>query len=150
MYGHRHGNTSCYQLCSVIHGPCGEEDIVIISYQTCGMEEVYNSLFTPSGKNDPQSLHAFQDHINSSKSTIKFTFECSDKQVPFLDVMVYLENNQLSNNLFSKQTDSYTRISSKHLVIHTFKSIVYYNSQLSQAIRVRRICSNHQETETKL
>ena len=41
-------------------------------------------------KESEDSLSEFQDHLNSNQQSIKFTFETFNKQVSFLDVMVYL------------------------------------------------------------
>ena len=70
----------------------------------------------------------------------------SNNQVSFLDVMVYLQDNHLSTSLFCKPFDShaYLHPMSCHPP-HTFNSIVY-----SQALRVRRICSDINDTDAQL
>ena len=97
-------------------------------------------------ENGIDELKVFQDHLNTYHSSIKFTFESSDKQVPFLDVMTYLSENQLTTSLFFKPTDAHNYL---HPVSchppHTFNSIVY-----SQALRIRRICSEDVDRETQL
>jgi len=56
--------------------------------------------------------------------------------------MVHLHNNTLSTSLYSKPTDSHSYLhpSSCHPP-HTFKNIVY-----SQALRIRRICSDGEDS----
>ena len=71
--------------------------------------------------------------------TIKFTCDYSRERVHFLDVQVLLGNNEISTDLYVKETDShqYLHPSSCH-PYHFVKSIPYI-----QALRLNRICSNN-------
>ena len=91
-------------------------------------------------------LTSFKDHLNSSHPTIKFTFVSSNTSVPFLDTLTELKNGRIETQIYSKPTDthSYLLPTSCHAP-HTFKSIPY-----SQAIRIRRICSTPETTNTHL
>ena len=43
-----------------------------------------------------QALTPFMDMLNSHQPTIKVTYECNKKEIPFLDTIVYkTENNEL-------------------------------------------------------
>ena len=79
------------------------------------------------GKNE---LKQFIGKLNKFHPTIKFTCGYS---------RVILENNEISTDLYVKETDShqYLHPSSCH-PYHCVKSIPY-----SQALRLNRICSNN-------
>ena len=85
-----------------------------------------------------ESLSNFMKALNEFHSTIKFTSQCSNKKINFLDVNIELSNGRLSTDLFIKSTDThqYLESSSCH-PYHCKKGIPY-----SQALRVNRICSN--------
>ena len=84
-------------------------------------------------------LKQFIDKLNKFHPTIKLTCDYSLERVHFLDVQVILENNEISTDLYVKETDShqYLHPSSCH-PYHCVKSIPY-----SQALRLNRICSNN-------
>ncbi|XP_072041052.1 uncharacterized protein [Amphiura filiformis] len=92
------------------------------------------------------NLEAFKSHLNTSHPTIKFTFESSPTQVPFLDTLTILKQGHIQTSLYSKPTDKHTYLlpSSCHPP-HTFSGIPY-----SQALRVRRICSDPEEEDRHL
>ena len=92
------------------------------------------------------SLQQFQTYLNNFHPTIKFTFEVSLTQVPYLDTLTQLKNNHLETTLYCKPTDKHTYLlpSSCHPP-HTFRGIPY-----SQALRIRRICSQPDEEESHL
>ena len=65
------------------------------------------------------ALETFITHVNNFHHTIKFTSEISPTQIPFLDVMVSLQDGKLQTDLFSKKkTDTFNYL---HwgLVTHT-------------------------------
>ena len=64
------------------------------------------------------NLKTFLNYINSIHPTIKFTHEYSNspnQTLPFLDVQVHLNNNQIQNDLHTKPTDKH-QYYSRHLV----------------------------------
>ena len=73
--------------------------------------------------------------LNNSHDTIKFTLEHSRQNIPFLDTMVYIENNKVKTKLYKKPTDNkqYLHYNSEHPT-HVKNSIPY-----AQALRYRRI-----------
>ena len=83
--------------------------------------------------------------MNNIHPTIKFTFDASD-QTHFLDVSLQLNQNHIETEVYTKPTDSHAYLlpSSCHPK-HSFKGIVY-----SQALRVKRICSNKKQTDHHL
>ena len=85
------------------------------------------------------TLQTFFNFINEIHDSIKFTYEFSATEIHFLDVTVRLNKDQYSTSIYRKPTDShsYLRFNSCHPT-HCRKSIPY-----SQAIRLRRICSDH-------
>ena len=93
---------------------------------------------------DEKSLKHFLTFCNNFsneynlKSSIKFTYTYSEKEVNFLDTKVEIEDNgSLSTNLYCKPSSAhqYLNKQSSHPP-HTIKSI-----PKSQFIRIRRICS---------
>ena len=85
-------------------------------------------------------LRHFIESLNRHHPTIKFTANWSAQAVTFLDTTVYLENGRIRTDLHVKPTDKhqYLRMDSCH-PIHCKASIPY-----SQALRLRRICSEEQ------
>ena len=66
-----------------------------------------SSMIWTEGENN---LKTFLDYINSIHPTIKFTHEYSDspnQTLPFLDVQVHLNNNQIQTDLHTKPTDKH-------------------------------------------
>ena len=64
------------------------------------------------------NLKTFLNYINSIHPTIKFTHEYSNspnQTLPFLDVQVHLNNNQIQTDLHTKPTDKH-QYYSRHLV----------------------------------
>ena len=72
------------------------------------------------------------------KSSIKFTSECSQKEVNFLDMTVRLEKDHLVTDLFMKQVDTHTYLHAKSF--HPPSTIS--SLPKAQFIRIRRICSD--------
>ena len=70
----------------------------------------------------------------------------SNREIPFLDVLVRLQGNSISTSLYSKPTDNhqYLDFHSCHPV-HLKKSIIF-----SQGLRIKRICSNVEDYEKQI
>lgn len=93
-----------------------------------------------------QKLNEFIEHINSFHPTIKFTANSSVKQVPFLDVLVTMDDGILQTDLYSKPTDTFNYLHWKSChPYHTKKSIPY-----SLAFRLVRICSTSDSLTRRL
>ena len=76
--------------------------------------------------------------IQNLGNYLKFTYESSETNIPFLDLKVILSNGELSTDLHIKSTDrqQFLHYTSSH-PDHTKRSIIY-----SQALRISRIGSN--------
>ena len=82
------------------------------------------------------NLKTFINYLNSIHPTIKFTHEysnSSNQSLPFLDVQVHLNNNQIQTDLHTKPTDKHQYLlkSSCHPA-HTKRNIPF-----SLALRLR-------------
>ena len=87
-------------------------------------------------------LNKFVEYLNGLHTTIKFTSECSTKEVSFLDTTVsFDENNKLITALYNKPTDT-------HLYLHhtsAHPNSVMTKGPYGQFLRLRRICSKEEE-----
>ena len=85
-------------------------------------------------------LWEFIDVLNQAHHSIKFTAEWSGKAVSFLDVRVVKEGKKIITDMFTKPTDTHQLLHhSSCYPSHTKRGIPY-----SQALRIRRICSEDQ------
>ena len=87
-------------------------------------------------------LDTFITHLNTLHNSIKFDLCSSTHSIAFLDTLVYIDNNRkLQTTLYTKPTDT-------HSYLH-FRSAhpwhLKINLPLSQALRIRRICSEDSE-----
>lgn len=88
-------------------------------------------------------LDVFLSNLNTFHEQIKFTWEISASALPYLDVMVSIEDGMFVSNIYRKPTDTqqYLNMKSCHPP-HVKKSIPY-----SQALRIKRICDSDQSFE---
>lgn len=91
-------------------------------------------------------LNEFIAHANTFHPTIRFTNTTSTTHIPFLDVMITLQEGTLHTDLYSKPTDTFNYLhwSSCHPQ-HTKRSIPY-----SLAFRLVRICSTEEALTLRL
>ena len=70
-------------------------------------------------------LHAFTSYLNGIHPTIKFTSNYSFTSIPFLDVNVFLNNGNITTDLYTKATDKHQYLlhSSCHPT-HTKRAVV--------------------------
>ena len=73
----------------------------------------------------------FMKILNSLDENIKFTYECSDKRVSFLNLSIYKEDGKIKTDIFYKDTDShdYLPFNSCH-PRHTKKNIPFTLSRM--------------------
>ena len=93
-----------------------------------------------------RKLIEFLTKLNTAHDSIKFDFEKSTKSIAFLDTLVYIDDKrQLQTTLYTKPTDThnYLHFKSAHPK-HLIDSLPY-----SQALRIRRICSQNDELITQ-
>ena len=92
-----------------------------------------------------EELEDFLNHMNNQSPHIKFTssYNSDTKNVPFLDILVSLEEGKITTDLYKKETHTpqYLHPSSCHAP-HQSKNIPY-----SLAYRCRRICSDDEKFE---
>ena len=96
---------------------------------------------------DSESLITFINHLNNAVPLIKYTHEISQNEVNFLDTTVKKDTEgNISTDVYQKPTDThpYLNWNSAH-PLHLKRSIPY-----SQALRLRRICSNTETLEKRL
>jgi hypothetical protein len=93
-----------------------------------------------------ENHNRFFDHANNVHPTIKCTHETSRNNISFLDTYTTCENGIMSTDIYSKPTDKHQYLSPQSChPKHCTKSIPY-----SQALRIKRICSNEQTTKKRL
>ena len=82
------------------------------------------------------SSETFLEEVNNFDPDLKFSHESNEKEIPFLDLKVKLNEVKISTDLYIKFMDrhQYLDFTSSHSN-HTNRSIVY-----SQGLRVKRIC----------
>ena len=90
-----------------------------------------------------ESLQKFFEERNDFNQYIKFTYEYSAKNIPFLDLKVGLKDGKITTDLHVKPTDrhQYLHFSAAH-PNHTKPSLVF-----SQTLRMSRLCSNESDFE---
>ena len=93
-----------------------------------------------------EKLSEFINFLNGAHHSIKFTAEWFKEKINFLDVQVIREGTKLMTDLYSKPTDTHQLLhrTSCH-PNHTKKGIPY-----SQALRMRRICSEDRFFENRV
>lgn len=81
-------------------------------------------------------LKEFIQHLNGCHNSIKFTADFSQNSVNFLDTTVFIQDNNIHTDVYTKETDthSYLRYESAHTP-SCKKGIPY-----GQFLRIRRIC----------
>ena len=73
-----------------------------------------------------EQLRVFENYINSFHDSIKFTVSSSDVQIPFLDVLVRVEDGFLVSDLYTKPTDSHAYLHGRSChPPHVTKNIPY-------------------------
>ena len=72
---------------------------------------------------------------------MKFTYESNEKEIPFFDLKMKLNEGKISTDLYIKSTDrhQYLHFTSSY-PNHTKRSVVY-----GQGLRVKRICSEKED-----
>jgi hypothetical protein len=90
-------------------------------------------------------LHRLFDHVNNVHPTIKFNHEASRTNISFLNTSTTCANAIMSTDIYNKSADKHQYLSTRSChPKHCTKSIPY-----SQALRIKRICSNEQTTKKK-
>ena len=86
-------------------------------------------------------FNSFFEKINSIHPSIKFEAQKSTTCISFLDVSVKLNNGKIETDLFTKPTDSHNYLDWHSCHPKSTKKGIPF----SQALRLRRICSNDKD-----
>ena len=91
----------------------------------------------PIWLHEKETLLEFLNFVNGYHLCIKYTWEWSTQRLPYLDVMILVEDGRILTDVYSKPTDThqYLHYGSCHPT-HVKKGIPY-----GQALRMKRICS---------
>lgn len=54
-----------------------------------------DAIFLWGGRGDVESLHKFMEYLNSNQWGVRFTYQFSTSSIPFLDLVIYREQNSL-------------------------------------------------------
>ena len=92
-----------------------------------------------------EKFNIFLEKINSVHPSIKFESTKSNT-IPFLDVLVKFENGKIETDLYNKPTDSHNYLDWNSCHPRSTKIGIPY----SQALRLRRICSNEKDFDFRL
>ena len=98
--------------------------------------------FIENQEESQEEIGSVENIRRSIHPTIKFTSSHSLTNVPFLDVIVSLDNGIIETDLFTKPTDKHQHLLSSSCHPHHTKKVIPF----SLALRLRRICS----TDAKL
>ena len=88
-----------------------------------------------------EHLETFLQELNNFNPDLKFTYESNEKEIPFFDLKMKLNEGKISTDLYIKSTDrhQYLHFTSSY-PNHTKRSVVY-----GQGLRVKRICSEKED-----
>jgi hypothetical protein len=124
-----------------------EEQLLAINYPLPSIWKRFIDDIFVVWKHGEDNLKTFLSNINNHHPTIKFTWEYSTKEIPFLDTIVYKNGNKLGTRIYHKPTDNkqYLHFESSHP--RRQKESVPYGL----LIRSKRICTkdedfNHEAT----
>ena len=89
-----------------------------------------------------EKFEQFIKELNLKHPSIKSDCKISAKEVDFLDITVYIDkNNRLQTKLYKKPTDRQNYLHRKSEHPESLKKSIPH----SQALRIKRICSNDEE-----
>ena len=93
------------------------------------------------------AIHQFLEHINCLHETIKFTAQQSEKEISFLETIIYVnKQRKLESNLFVKPTDICTLLHKESFHPNNCKNSVIF----SQALRYRRVMTADENLKLNL
>ena len=90
-----------------------------------------------------EELEKLMNHLNKIHPSIKFDYENSNKEINFLDTIVYKRGKSLQTRLYRKKSDRQNYLHHKSEHPKSLKDSIAY----SQALRIKRICSEDDEFE---
>ena len=96
--------------------------------------------------NNAIPAETFWTELNSIHPKIQFTMECSNKQMPFLDILVKLHDGKISTDIYFKPTDTHLYLNFKSCHPKACK----VNIPFCLASRVVTIVSDKSQQEVRL
>ena len=100
-----------------------------------------DECFFPWNDNEDK-LNGYHSLLNSLRKKIKFTVEKGDKELPFLDVLLYKKGTRQHTNMFYKEIDAHQYLYFKSSHPKHIKQSIPYSLE-------RRICSIVSKTEVR-
>lgn len=99
-------------------------------------------IFSSYGKGIQSSYRTTSENSMNANEHIKFTHVIENKKIPFLDVLVQIEGDEIKTNVYTKSTDrnNYLHFKSFH------QASLKKHLPFSQFISLKRITSNVTET----
>jgi hypothetical protein len=92
-----------------------------------------------------EDLDSFITFINNYHPSIKFTSASSESSIPFLDILISLQDGYLQTDLYSKPTDAHAYL--HHTSCHPHHTV--NNIPYSLFIRLRRLCSSEENFQVR-
>lgn len=90
-------------------------------------------------------LISFIKFANNLDPAIKFTYEISTTQIPFLDILISLNQNTISTSIFYKPTASHAYLDYTSAHSTSTRNAIPY----SQFLRLKRLCSSDDDFSAK-
>ena len=84
-----------------------------------------------------EHLEIFLQELNIFNPDLKFTYESNEKEIPFLDLKVKLNEGEISTDLYIKSTDSHQ--AEKNLV--TWQTVISIQ-EILEKLEVPKMCIN--------
>ena len=87
-----------------------------------------------------------QHILSNMDENIKFTMELSSKEIPFLDIRIYIENTEIKTDIYHKDTDTFNYLDFRSCHPSHYKENIPFN----MAGRICTIVSSHIIKEQRL
>ena len=83
-------------------------------------------------------IEAFVTHANNCHPAIEFSYEIATQNLPFLDILLSIDDDRIRTNIFYKPTDSHSYLQYNSSHPPACKNGIPY----SQLLRLRRLCDS--------
>ena len=92
-----------------------------------------------------EALQEFIEFTNNFHPALQFTHNITEQSLPFLDILLKIENDTIATSIYYKDTDAHSFLNYKSSHPSKCKDSIPY----SQLRRLRRICSHDDDFQTK-
>ena len=92
-----------------------------------------------------EDLQNFIDYTNNFHPVLQFTHNITEQSLPFLDIQLTIENDTIATSIYYKNTDAHSFLDYNSSHPNKCKESIPY----SQLRRLRRICSNDEDFQSK-